>query len=90
LVTTVVFATYAAGVIAGLVLFGHWSDQVGRRPMLHAGLVLSGLSAVVFAVAGGLGWLFVGRVLSGLSAGIVGSSSLSVVRRCRTRSLAWA
>ena len=53
LVTTVVFATYAAGVIAGLVLFGHWSDQVGRRPMLHAGLVLSGLSAVVFAVAGG-------------------------------------
>jgi MFS family permease len=80
LVTTVVFATYAAGVIAGLVLFGHWSDQVGRRPMLHAGLALSGLSAVVFAVAGALGWLFVGRVLSGLSAGIVtGTATATIV-----------
>ena len=80
LVTTVVFASYAAGVITGLLLFGHWSDQVGRRPMLHAGLVLSGLSAVVFAVAGGLGWLFVGRVLSGLSAGIVtGTATATIV-----------
>jgi MFS family permease len=40
LVTTVVFATYAAGVITGLLLFGHWSDQVGRRPMLHAGRLI--------------------------------------------------
>ncbi len=80
LITTVVFATYAAGVIAGLVLFGHWSDQVGRRPMLRAGLALSGLSAVVFAMAGALGWLFVGRVLSGLSAGIVtGTATATIV-----------
>jgi MFS family permease len=91
LVTTVVFATYAAGVIAGLVLFGHWSDQVGRRPMLHAGLVLSGLSAVVFAVAGGLGWLFVGRVLSGLSAGIVtGTATATIVDLVPERSTARA
>ena len=91
LVTTVVFATYAAGVIAGLVLFGHWSDQVGRRPMLHAGLVLSGLSAVVFAVAGGLGWLFVGRVLSGLSAGIVtGTATATTVDLVPERSTARA
>lgn len=80
LVTTVVFATYAVGVLAGLLLFGHWSDQLGRRPMLQAGLVLSGLSALVFLLAGSLGWLFVGRMLSGLSAGIfTGTATATVV-----------
>ena len=52
LVTTVVFATYAVGVLTGLLLFGHWSDQLGRRPMLQVGLVLSGLSALVFLQIG--------------------------------------
>ena len=80
LVTTVVFAAYAVGVIAALLLFGHWSDQLGRRPMLLAGLVLSGLSAVVFLLAGTLGWLFVGRVLSGVSAGIfTGTATATIV-----------
>jgi MFS family permease len=71
LVTTVVFAAYAVGVTVALVLVGHWSDQLGRRPMLYAGLALSALSAVAFLMPTGLGWLYVGRVLSGLSAGIL-------------------
>ena len=80
LITTVVFAAYAVGVIAALLMFGHWSDQLGRRPMLQVGLVLSGLSAVVFLLAGSLGWLFVGRVLSGLSAGIfTGTATATIV-----------
>jgi MFS family permease len=80
LITTVVFAAYAVGVVAALLLFGHWSDQLGRRPMLQAGLVLSGLSAVVFVLAGSLGWLFVGRLLSGLSAGIfTGTATAAIV-----------
>ena len=36
LIVTVIFAVYATGVIAALVLVGSWSDQVGRRPMLLA------------------------------------------------------
>jgi MFS family permease len=80
LVTTVVFAAYAVGVTAALLVFGRWSDQLGRRPMLQAGLVLSGLSAIVFLLAGDLGWLFVGRVLSGLSAGIfTGTATATIV-----------
>lgn len=71
LVTTVVFATYAIGVAFALVLVGHWSDQLGRRPMLFAGLALSALSAVAFLLPASLAWLYVGRVLSGLSAGIL-------------------
>jgi MFS family permease len=79
-VTTVIFAVYAVGVIAGLLLFGHWSDQVGRRPMLVAGLLLSALSAVVYLLPAAEGWLYVGRVLSGLSAGIfTGTATATIV-----------
>lgn len=70
LMITVIFATYAAGVIASLVMFGRLSDQIGRRRALLPGLVLSALSAVCFLTAGGLPLLLAGRVLSGLSAGI--------------------
>lgn len=80
LVTTLVFATYAAGVIVALLLVGHWSDQLGRRPMLLAGLGLSALSAAAFLMPTSLPWLFVGRVLSGFSAGILtGTATATVV-----------
>lgn len=80
LMTTVVFATYAVGVTAGLLLFGHWSDQLGRRPLLLAGLGLSAVSAIAFLLPGALGWLFVGRFVSGVSAGIVtGTATATIV-----------
>jgi len=67
---TVVFATYAVGVIAGLVLLGRASDVVGRRPILIPGVLFSAASAVVFLLEHNAAELYVGRVLSGLSAGI--------------------
>ena len=45
LMVTVVFATYALGVIAALLLMGRQSDQVGRRPVLLAGLACAAASA---------------------------------------------
>src|SRR5258707_15704893 len=65
LMITVIFATYAAGVIASLLLFGRLSDQVGRRRVLLAGLALAAVSALVFLVAAGLALLILGRVLWG-------------------------
>ena len=70
-VITLIFAAYAAGVLAALVLAGRASDQVGRRPVLGAALAFSALSTVVFIVATSVGWLFLGRVLSGFSAGLM-------------------
>lgn len=68
---TVIFASYAAGVLAALLLAGRSSDQVGRRAVLGAAVGFSALSTVAFIVASNVGWLFVGRILSGLSAGLV-------------------
>jgi MFS family permease len=80
LMITVIFATYAAGVIASLLVFGRLSDQVGRRRMLLAGLALATLSALAFIIADGLALLIVGRVLSGLSAGIfTGTATAALV-----------
>ncbi|MGN6251087.1 MAG: MFS transporter [Marmoricola sp.] len=79
LVTTVVFATYAVGVIGALVLVGHWSDQLGRRPLVLAALVLSALSAGAFLLPTALPWLFAGRLLSGLSAGVITGTGTAYV-----------
>src|SRR5829696_3519222 len=70
LTTTVIYATYAGGVLFALLAFGRWSDAIGRRPILLAGVVSALASAAVFLVADSVPLLLVGRVLSGLSAGI--------------------
>src|SRR5258708_19442480 len=70
-IVSVIFASYAAGVLVALLLAGRSSDQVGSRPVVLAALGFSAVSTVVFILAPSLGWLFVGRVLSGLSAGLV-------------------
>lgn len=78
--TTVIFAVYALGVLAALLLFGRWSDAVGRRPVLLAGLGLAIASAVVFLTADSVALLLVGRLLSGLSAGLfTGTATAAVV-----------
>ena len=70
-VVTVTFAVYAAGVLAALLLAGRSSDQAGRKPVLAVALASSTLSTVVFIFAPNVGVLFVGRILSGLSAGLM-------------------
>lgn len=79
-VVTLVFAAYAVGVLAALLAFGRWSDSLGRRPMLLAAIGFGLISAVVFVTAGSLTALVIGRVLSGLSAGIfVGTATVTLI-----------
>jgi MFS family permease len=78
--TTVIFATYAVGVLGALLLFGRWSDAIGRRPVLLAGAAFALASAVVFLFADDVALLLVARLLSGLSAGIfTGTATAAVV-----------
>lgn len=80
-VVTLVFAAYAVGVVTALLFAGRSSDQVGRRPVLATALVFSATSAVAFILASGVGWLFAGRVLSGLSAGLVTGTGTATPHR---------
>ena len=79
LLVTVIFAIYAFGVIAGLIVFGNLSDQLGRKPLLLFGLGLSGVSAMLFLVAGSLVPIYAGRIVSGLSAGIFTGTATAFV-----------
>ncbi|MFJ7998201.1 MFS transporter [Streptomyces sp. NPDC096310] len=79
LMVTVVFAVYAFGVIAVLLLAGDLSDQVGRRPVLLCALGLSAGSALCFLFEGGLPALFAGRLLSGFAAGLLSGTATAYV-----------
>lgn len=79
LTVTVVYAVYAFGVIGVLLLAGNASDAVGRRPVLLWGLGFAAASAVCFLCATGLDWLYVGRLLSGLSAGLFTGAATAYV-----------
>src|SRR5438552_11313888 len=67
---TVIVAFYAFGLIAGLLVFGNLSDEIGRKPVLLIGLAFSAISAFLFVFAGSLVPIFAGRVVSGFSAGV--------------------
>ncbi|MGV0642412.1 MFS transporter [Mycolicibacterium sp. XJ879] len=95
LTTTVIYAMYAGGVLFALVAFGRWSDVIGRRPILLAGVLAAVLSAAVFLTADSVTLLSVGRVLSGLSAGLfTGTATAAVIEAAppnwRTRAAAVA
>ena len=69
LTLTLIYATYAFGVLASLLLAGGVSDDVGRRPVLLVALGALMASSVLFMVAGSAVWLFVARGLQGLATG---------------------
>lgn len=73
LLVSIVFAVYAVGVLGALVLLGRLSDHVGRRPVLLLTVVTGAVSSLVFVLvdaAPSLPLLLLGRLVSGLSAGL--------------------
>jgi MFS family permease len=80
LVLTLVYATYAFGVLASLVLAGRVSDEVGRRPVLLTALGTLLGTTVLFMLADSVVWLFVARGLQGLATGLaLGAASAALL-----------
>ncbi|MEV5333761.1 MFS transporter [Streptomyces werraensis] len=79
LTVTVVYAVYAFAVIGALLLAGNASDAVGRRPVLLWGMACAAASAVCFLLAADIAWLYAGRLLSGLSAGLFTGAATAYV-----------
>ncbi|GAB4055034.1 MFS transporter [Catellatospora paridis] len=68
---SVVFAVYVIGVIAGLLVAAAHADRLGRRPALTAAIAVQLLACAVFVAWPALPGLLLGRVLSGLSVGLI-------------------
>ena len=80
LVLTLVYGTYAFGVLASLILAGRLSDEVGRRPVLLVALGGLMVTSVVFMLADSVVWLFVARGLQGLATGLaLGAASAAML-----------
>lgn len=87
LLVTVVFAVYAVGVLASLLLVGHVSDWVGRRRVLCAALLLDAASALAFLLWPALGGLLLGRIVCGVATGMATATAtayLAELRRAAT------
>ncbi|GAB3857311.1 MFS transporter [Nocardioides maradonensis] len=81
--TTVVFAVYAFGALAAVLLAGVVSDRVGRKPLLVGAVVAMIVGLAVFMTAHGVAALIVARALHGAAVGttvVVGSAALLDLR----------
>ncbi|NVK77799.1 MFS transporter [Streptomyces morookaense] len=67
---TTVFAVYAAGVLAALLLIGGLSDRIGRRPVLQGSLCTLIVSYALFLAADDVTWLYCARAVQGLATGV--------------------
>ena len=76
---TLIFATYALVLVVSLLIFGPLSDAYGRRPVLLWGLALAAVGSLAFALADGVGWLFLARAVQGVAAGIVSGTATAAL-----------
>jgi MFS family permease len=70
LTLTVVYAVYAFGALAALLVTGRLSDHVGRRRVVVLGLLILIVAMFVFVAAQGVEALLVARALQGVGTGI--------------------
>jgi predicted MFS family arabinose efflux permease len=81
--TTLVFAAYAVGALASVLLSGPVSDRFGRRPVLLVALVLVLVGLGLFVAADGVAHLVLARLLHGLGIGaavVAGGAALLDLR----------
>lgn len=66
---TLLFAVFSFFAFFSAPLLGAWSDKVGRRPVLIISIFSTAIGWLVFAAAGNIFFLFLGRIIDGLAAG---------------------
>ncbi|MBN3816586.1 MFS transporter, partial [Paraburkholderia sp. Se-20369] len=76
---TVIFALYIVGLLGTLLVAGQLSDHYGRRPVLIPGLLAALVACGLFAGADSIAMLAVGRLLAGVSVGVIVSAGMAAV-----------
>jgi DHA1 family tetracycline resistance protein-like MFS transporter len=71
-------AAYAIMQFIAAPFIGSLSDKFGRRPILLAALVGFGIDSLFLAFAPGIWWLFVGRIISGITGASYSTASAYV------------
>lgn len=87
---TLAFSSYVLALMAGLVLYGHWSDHIGRRAAVVLAVFVGVAGVVVFGSAGSLGGLILGRALQGAAMALCTGASSAALRELLPRNPEWA
>ena len=67
---TAIYAVYAFGALAALLVSGRLSDHIGRRSVTIVGLLIELGAMLTFVAARGVPELFVARILQGIGTGV--------------------
>ncbi len=79
LTLTLVYAAYVLGSLGTMLVFGHLSDQIGRRPVMLASMAVAAVSTAAFLVGQSTAWLFAGRIGSGVSIALASGAATAWV-----------
>lgn len=71
----IIFSVYALMQFIGSPILGSLSDRYGRRRIILVATAGSAIDYVIMANAPTLGWLFVARMIAGLTAGIMATAN---------------
>jgi MFS family permease len=71
---TAIYAVYAFGALAALLVSGRLSDHIGRRWVTIVGLLIQLGAMLTFVAAQGVADLFVARILQGIGTGVATGS----------------
>jgi MFS family permease len=82
-VITIIFASYAVGVMASLYLAGHVSDWLGRRRVALLAVLAEILSAVVFLVWQDVPGLLLARFICGVGVGVLTATATAHLSELR-------
>ena len=82
-VITVIFASYAVGVMASLYLAGHVSDWLGRRRVALLAVLAEALSAVIFLIWPEVPGLLLARFICGVGVGVLTATATAHLSELR-------
>ncbi|RZU20454.1 MFS transporter [Kribbella rubisoli] len=82
-VITVIFASYAVGVMASLYLAGHVSDWLGRRRVALLAVLAEALSAAIFLSWSAVPGLLVARFICGVGVGVLTATATAHLSELR-------
>ncbi|MEV0793730.1 MFS transporter [Kribbella sp. NPDC050459] len=82
-VITVIFASYAVGVMASLYLAGHVSDWLGRRRVALLAVLAEALAAAIFLIWPEVPGLLVARFVCGVGVGVLTATATAHLSELR-------
>ncbi|MFD7153148.1 MFS transporter [Kribbella sp. NPDC059898] len=82
-VITVIFASYAVGVMASLYLAGHVSDWLGRRRVALLAVLAEALSAAIFLIWPAVPGLLIARFVCGVGVGVLTATATAHLSELR-------